>query len=86
MYPATAVPHGGHAMTLRTTLLPRADGAAPHHWMAMNNRAPIAAHMQNLLPPDSPAAQGLALEIGSGTGAQMEALAESFPGISSHAQ
>ena len=57
-------------------------GSAPHHWMAMNNRAPIATHMRALLPPDSPAAQGLALEIGSGTGAQLELLAAGFPGLS----
>ena len=55
--------------------------AADHHWMAMNNRAPIATHMQTLLPPTSPGAQGLALEIGSGTGAQLEALASAFPGL-----
>lgn len=48
----------------------------------MNNRAPIAAHMRNLVAPDSPAAQGLALEIGSGSGAQLEVLAEVFPGLS----
>jgi len=52
--------------------------AGGHHWMALNNRAPIAAHMQNLLPPDSPAAKGLALEIGSGSGAQLELLAATF--------
>ena len=51
------------------------DGES-HHWMALNNRAPIAAHIQNLVPLDSPAAQGLALEIGSGSGAQLELLAE----------
>ena len=28
-----------------------------HHWMAMKNRNPIAAHMRDLLPPDGPAAQ-----------------------------
>ena len=58
------------------------DAAESHHWMALNNRAPIAAHMQNLVPPDGPAAQGLALEIGSGSGAQLELLAETFPGLS----
>lgn len=57
------------------------DGES-HHWMALNNRAPIAAHIQNLVPPDSPAAQGLALEIGSGSGAQLELLAETYPGLS----
>ena len=50
--------------------------------MALNNRAPIAAHMRSLLPPDDPAAQGLALEVGSGTGAQLEVLAATFPGLS----
>ena len=55
------------------------DGS--HHWMAMNNRKPIAAHMQVLVPPNSPLAQGLALEIGSGTGAQLQVLAEAYPGL-----
>eukprot|EP01051_Picozoa_sp_SAG22_P003274 SAG22_NODE_157_length_16986_cov_17.230177_10_plen_254_part_00 len=59
-----------------------ADDGTGHHWMAMNNRAPIAAHMQKLVAPASPAAQGLALEIGSGTGAQLQVLAEAFPGLS----
>ena len=58
-----------------------ADGS-PHHWMAANNRAPIAEAMRTLVPPASAAAQGLALEIGSGTGAQLEALAETYPGLS----
>jgi hypothetical protein len=47
--------------------------------MAMGNRGPIAAHTQNLLLPDSPTATGPALEIGSGSGAQLELLAETFP-------
>ena len=46
----------------------------------MNNRAPIATHMKALLP--GPAAEGPALEIGSGTGAQLEVLAVEFPGLS----
>jgi SAM-dependent methyltransferase len=56
--------------------------AAPHHWMAMGNRAPIAACMATLVQPGSDEAQGLALEIGSGTGAQLEALAEIYTGLS----
>lgn len=55
--------------------------AGSHHWMAMNNRAPIAAHMRSLLSPDDPAAQGLALEVGSATGAQLAVLAEAYPGL-----
>jgi hypothetical protein len=49
--------------------------------MAMNNRAPIAEHMRTLIAPDSAAAHGLALEIGSGTGAQLQVLAEAYPGL-----
>jgi len=60
---------------------PKPEGGGGHHWMAMNNRAPIVAHMRALLPPDSQEAKGLALEIGSGTGAQLEALAEAYPGL-----
>ena len=52
-----------------------------HHWMAMNNRAPIVTHMKTLLSPSDPAAQGLALELGSATGAQLEVLAEAYPGL-----
>ena len=44
--------------------------------MANANKGPIAEHMLTLLPPDS---EGLALEVGSGTGAQMEMLAAAFP-------
>jgi len=52
-----------------------------HHWMAMNNRTPIVTHMKTLLSPSDPAAQGLALELGSATGAQLEVLAEAYPGL-----
>ena len=54
-----------------------ADG--DHHYMAMANRAPIATAMAAFVPPD---ARGLALEIGSGTGAQLQALAAAFPRLS----
>ena len=54
------------------------DAAGSHHYMAMNNRKPIATHMQKLVQLDSPDAIGLALEIGSGTGAQLELLAETY--------
>ncbi len=59
-----------------------ASSAVPHHWMAVGNSVPIAACMQSLLPPTCSRSQGLGLEIGSGTGAQLEALAEAYPGLS----
>ncbi len=47
-----------------------------HHPSALRNRTPISVGLRKLLPADS---EGLALEIGSGTGAQLEILAADFP-------
>jgi hypothetical protein len=47
-----------------------------HHPSAMRNRAPIADAMRSLFPQDT---SGLALEIGSGTGAHLEILAADYP-------
>jgi uncharacterized protein (DUF1810 family) len=47
-----------------------------HHPSALRNRTPISVGIRKLLPADL---EGLALEIGSGTGAHLEILAADFP-------
>ena len=76
---------GRGAATSTTTenekVLTKKDDGGSHHYMAMNNRAPIARHFQRFLKPNSAEAKGLALEIGSGTGAQLEVLAVTYPNL-----
>ena len=47
-----------------------------HHPSALRNRVPISVAARTLLSTDS---EGLALEVGSGTGAHLEVLAADFP-------
>ena len=53
-----------------------ANAGVDHHPSALRNRVPISVAVRKLLPTDS---EGLALEVGSGTGAHLEILAADFP-------
>ena len=57
-------------------------GPTHHHPSALRNRIPILKELLALLPTDgTDGASGLALEVGSGTGAHVEVYAPAFPGL-----
>lgn len=83
---AAAVAAGAAALVYacRRQQVGRADAAfvqQVHHPSALRNRIPILKQLLSL-SPDS--VRGLALEIGSGSGAHLEVYAPAFPGLTFH--